>query len=72
MKRIIDAMYLIFSVAGAVLVALNIGYQLVGYILFLLSSILGSVLILGSNASRSLLTVNIIFAIINIVGIIRA
>lgn len=71
-KRLIDVVYLMTSIAGATLVALNIGQQLLGYILFLISSIAGAYLIIHSNVSRSLLTVTAIYFIINLVGIIRA
>ena len=70
--RIADVIYLGSSMVGALLVALNIGLQFEGYALFLVSSISGSYLVLKSNASRSLLWVNGLFAIINIVGMVRA
>lgn len=71
-KRILDAIYLISSVLGAVLIAANVGAQLLGYCLFLVSSIIAVYLLHRSNASRSLMIVNVIFAVINLIGIIRA
>lgn len=56
---------------GAILVALNIGQAQLGYTVFLISSLAGIYLLLKSNASRSLLAVNVMFMIINIVGIMR-
>lgn len=72
MKRVVEVIYFLSAFAGAILVALNIGLQLPGYILFLVSSVAGSYLVLISDASRSLLWVNVMFAIINVVGIVRA
>ena len=71
-KRLADIIYLASSAIGALLVALNIGMQLEGYALFLISSISGIYLLLKSDASRSLVWVNAMFAVINIIGIIRA
>ena len=71
-KRLAEIFYFASAAAGALLVALNIGYQLEGYIFFLISSFLGSYLVLISDASRSILWVNVMFGVINIIGIIRA
>lgn len=71
-KRLIDGLYLASSIVGATLVALNVGAQLAGYSLFLLSSCCALYLLRDSNASRSLIIVNGVFAVINLIGIIRA
>lgn len=71
-KRIVDGLYLASSAVGATLVALNVGAQLAGYSLFLLSSVCALYLLRGSNASRSLFIVNGVFAVINLIGIVRA
>lgn len=72
MKKVIDNVYLITSIVGAFLVAINAGYQVIGFSLFLVSSLCGCYLVVNSNASRNLLYVNMMFAMINVVGIIRA
>lgn len=72
MKRILDVVYLTSSFLGAVLIAANVGAQLLGYCLFLVSSIVAVFLLYRSDASRSLLIVNIMFALINLLGIFRA
>ena len=71
-KRIVDGLYLASSAVGATLVALNVGAQLAGYSLFLLSSVCALYLLRGTGASRSLMMVNGMFAVINLIGIIRA
>lgn len=71
-RKIVDAAYLLTSMTGAALVASNIGAQFWGYLLFLVSSICGIYLVWNSNASRSLLWVNAMFAVINVFGLIRA
>jgi hypothetical protein len=69
--KIVNFVYLATSIVGALLIAANIQANLIGYVLFLISSILGAYLVTISNASRSLLIVNIVFAIINVIGIVR-
>jgi len=71
-KRLLDAVYMGCAVGGAALVASNTGHQLVGYSLFLVSSTIAHILLMSSNASRSLVYVNAMFAAINIMGILRA
>jgi hypothetical protein len=71
MNKIVDGIYLATSFAGAAIIAANVNANVLGYVLFLVSSILGAYLVMKSNASRSLLIVNIVFAIINVVGIVR-
>lgn len=72
LKKTVEVIYLVTSIAGALLIALNINANLTGYYLFFLSSCAGAYLAYHSNASRSLLTVNVIFGIINVIGIVRA
>ncbi len=71
MKKIVNISYLATSAIGALLIALNVNANVLGYVLFLISSILASVIVLKSNADRSLLYVNVMFGIINVIGIIR-
>jgi hypothetical protein len=66
-----ENLYRASSLIGAVLIALNVGQNVTGYWLFLMSSILGGWLAYKSNASRSLVEVNVMFGIINIIGIVR-
>lgn len=72
MKRFYETIYLTSSMLGAILIALNVGLQFWGYTVFLISSLLGSYLVWISNASRSLLWVHIMYAGINIIGLIRS
>lgn len=72
MKAILDIIYMVSSIGGAAVVAANIGAQVLGYTLFLISSVTALILLLSSNASRSLVVVNSIFTVINVVGLIRA
>jgi hypothetical protein len=71
-KRALDAVYLTGSFVGAALVALNVGLQVWGFVFFFMSSIAGILLLRNSNASWSLMVVTVYYAIINLVGIIRA
>ena len=71
MKKLIDVIYLVTSITGALLIALNVGSNVHGYLLFLISSCCGAWIALKSNVSKSILTVNIIFACINVLGLIR-
>lgn len=70
-RKLLDYGYLASSLAGAALIALNLGTQVLGFTLFLVSNILGVVLLKGSTASKSLILVNVVFALINVVGIVR-
>jgi hypothetical protein len=70
-RRLIDYGYLTSSVVGAALVASNTGTQVVGFSIFLVSNILGIMLLRGTTASKSLVWVNLIFASINVMGIVR-
>lgn len=72
LKTALDIVYMTTSITGALLVAANIGAQLVGYTLFLISSLTAIFLLTRSNASKSLIIVNLVFALINLVGIIRS
>lgn len=70
--KVTNFIYLSSSIGGALLVALNIGAQVFGYVLFLVSSLTGIILLRKSNAPKSLLIVNIVFAVINTIGLFRA
>lgn len=68
--KFLNALYLATSVIGAILVALNLGYQFIGYVLFFISSCSGMFIAIRSNAPSSLVIVNGMFAVINIIGLI--
>lgn len=72
MKKVIDYVYIISSILGAVVIASNTGTQFVGYCLFLLSSLCTLYLLHLSDASKSLWIVNGMFAVINLYGVIRS
>ena len=72
MKKICDFVYIVGSFGGALLIALNIGMNLFGYLLFFLASLASLWLLSKSNASRSLFIVAVGFAIINLIGVFRA
>jgi hypothetical protein len=72
LKKSMEVAYLVTSIIGAILIASNIDANLIGYCLFFVSSCCGAYLAYHSNASRSLLMVNVIFGIINLFGIVRA
>lgn len=68
---IFDAVSLGGAVLGSALIAANIGKARIGYILFLLSAAASCVLLLESDASRSLLLTNLWFIAMNVIGIVR-
>lgn len=70
-KQLIDIIYLVTAFAGAIIVASNIGQARLGYSIFFVSSLAALYLLAISNASRSLIAVNILFMGINIYGIMR-
>lgn len=70
-KQLADIIYLVTAFAGAITVASNIGQARLGYSIFFVSSLAALYLLAISNASRSLIAVNILFMGINIYGIIR-
>jgi hypothetical protein len=58
------------GVAAALLIALNLNLFILAYSLFITSSILWSVYAYRNN-NRQLLIMNIIFSLINLVGLVR-
>ena len=71
MKRFWEAVYLVTSALGAAIIAFNINANVVGYCFFLVSSVVGGVMAYNSNASHTIWKVNVLFAVINIIGIVR-
>jgi nicotinamide riboside transporter PnuC len=70
MNKIFEMIGAICGVAGAVLVSLNIPQSKYGLVLFLISSILLGIVSWQKNM-QYLLTMQIVFLGINIVGVIR-
>ena len=70
-KLIADAIYLGGSLGGSTLIALNIGMNAYGYMLFLLASLAGIYLLMKSDASRSLMIVTLYFTGVNFMGMVR-
>jgi len=58
------------GVAAALLMALNLNMFTLAYSLFIMSSVLWSIFAYRTS-NRQLLTMNIIFVIINVIGLIR-
>ena len=58
------------GVAAALLMALNLNLFLVAYVLFVISSILWAVYAYRNN-NRQLLIMNVIFSLINLIGLVR-
>jgi hypothetical protein len=59
------------SFGGAAIIAMNLGINFYGYLLFFASSVAGIFLIKKSNVSSAMMVVTMYYAIINLVGIIR-
>jgi|GEM_PF-5951971 len=76
---ILNLVYFIGSIFGAGLIALNIGYNRIGFASFLIASVIGLYLIIKHHSSVSvawhkqwaLILVGVYYIIMNIVGIIR-
>ena len=58
------------GVVAALLLALNLNLFILAYTLFVISSVLWAVFAWRNN-NRQLLTMNIIFTLINLIGLIR-
>ena len=70
-ENILGLVALIGAIIGSMLIALNIGFNVVGYIFFAFSSISSVLLLVSSKSPKSLVWVNLWFSLMNIVGIIR-
>lgn len=71
MNMILDIAALGGAMVGSFLIAANIGKIRLGYLFFLISSIASVALLVGSDASKSLLLTNIFFIIMNVTGLVR-
>ena len=70
MNKLFEMIGAVCGVAGAVLVSLNIPQSKYGFVLFLVSSILLGV-VSWQRKMRYLLTMQIVFLGINVIGIVR-
>ena len=70
-QKIIEIASVTGAVGGSSLIAMNLGYNQLGYMFFIVSSLSSLYLLRNSNASKALLITNAYFLIINIVGVIR-
>jgi len=59
----------LLGIIGAILLALNIGYNYEAYIIFFISSVLWSLVAFVTH-DKPLLYMNIVFVIINIIGVL--
>lgn len=72
LKSVIDFVFVGTSLVGAYCVATNDPtLRLIGYILYLISSLASIWLITKSNVSRSMLFVTICFLVINVYGLLK-
>ena len=71
MKKLADIITVVGSMLGAGLIALNINYNVLGYVFFLIANLANLYLLNISTASKSLTVVTIFFVIANIIGIMR-
>ncbi len=71
MKLILDSLVLCGAIGGSTLIAANIGMNVLGYVLFLISSVSSLLLLRGTNVSKSLVLVNLYFTLMNVLGIMR-
>jgi hypothetical protein len=58
------------GVAAALLMALNLNMFVLAYVLFIISSVLWALFAIR-NSNRQLLAMNVIFTLINLVGLMR-
>ncbi len=71
MIKILENGYRVTSIVGAILIALNVSLNVLGYSLFLASSLIGAWLAYKTKAPRSFIEINLVFALINIIGLVR-
>jgi len=71
MKVVSDIVAVSGSILGSTIIAMNLGYNALGYFFFILASIATLHLLCISTASKSLYVVNAYFLVINVVGLFR-
>jgi len=64
-----DTIGTIFGILGAVVIALNIGHNFMGYLFFTISTIF--YIAWSYNINKNILILNSVFFIINIIGLIN-
>jgi len=70
LKITVDFIGTIFGIIGAIIVSFNLGINSIGYVFFWLSSLL-YIIYANKTNQKNLLYLNIVFLIINTVGIIQ-
>ena len=71
-KNIASIVALGGAVGGSVLIAANVGLAVVGYVLFLASSVAGVYLLVTTrDAPKALIYQNVFFILVNIFGLVR-
>ena len=68
---LLDWVFMLGQVSGSLTIALNLGLNVLGYSLFLVSSIAGVLLLWKTNVTKSMIIINLYFTVVNAVGIIR-
>jgi hypothetical protein len=71
MKRVLDIIAIAGAVGGSTIIALNLGWNVFGYFLFLMSSLASLKLLVSSKSPPSLIITNLWFTVINVVGLVR-
>lgn len=70
MDRLADWSAVVFAIAGSTLIALNIGFDRLGYAMFMVSGIASMHLLKKCGARWSLMLVTVYFFFANVVGFI--
>ena len=70
-KLLADIVAIAGAMIGSLTIALNLGYNMIGYIAFLISGIGTIYLLRLCNASNSLKFIAYFYLIVNVVGVIR-
>jgi hypothetical protein len=70
-KLMLDVLVVAGAIGGSSIIALNLGWNFFGYILFLVSSVSAVILMRGTTVPNSVFLVNVFFVIINLVGVVR-
>lgn len=71
MKKVLDVVALGGAMLGSMIIAFNLGHNVIGYFFFLASSIASLLLIQKSDVSKSIYLQCLWFIGMNIIGIIR-
>jgi uncharacterized membrane protein YqjE len=72
-KTLCDILAVVGNIVGAILVAFSAkspNLAIAGYLFFLVGAIFSIWLLRHSNASKSLISINIYFIVVNVIGII--